>query len=252
MPYEPGGLSASQVRSSLFLAVATKVTSVSRPDTARFGAIVNKRRRELGLSLDDVAASGGPSQVTVSNIEQGSTNRPHFGTFTKLDAVLKWKPGSAARAFDGQEPEAFDEQGRNNKRRPQTLGLNPDSVTVSMRTVGDLLTAAQKIERIASSETASPELKDASSELDLHVDRVMRAWIIVQVEARLCVGDDLQNDVMIDMFLKDYLSRASEPATAEDEAELGYLQWLLGKADDLSPDREHTYQERWNATRSEY
>lgn len=251
MPHGQGGLSASQVRSSLFLAVATKVTSVSRPDTARFGAIVNKRRRELGLSLDDVAAGGGPSQVTVSNIEQGSTNRPHFGTFAKLDAVLKWQPGSAARAFDGQEPEALD-QGRNNKRRPQALGLNPGSVTVSMRTVGDLLTAAQKIERIASSETASPELKDASSELDLHVDRVMRAWIIVQVEARLCIDDDLQNDVMVDMFLKDYLSRASRPPTAEDETELGYLQWLLGKADDLSQDREHTYQERWNAIRSEY
>mgnify|MGYP005989621271 CR=1 FL=1 len=218
---------------------------------ARFGAIVNKRRRELGLSLDDVAASGGPSQVTVSNIEQGTTNRPHFATFTKLDEVLKWKSGSAARAFDGQEPEALEEV-RNRHRPSQSRGPNPDSVTVSMRTVGDLLTAAQRIERIASSKTASAELKDASAELDLHVDRVMRAWIIVQVETRLCGGDDLQNDFMIDMFLKDYLSRASTPATAEDETELSYLQWLLGRADDLSPDRIHTYEQRWNAIRSEY
>ncbi len=247
----PTGLSDLKVRSTLFPTVTTKVTCVTRPDMARFGAIVNKRRRELGLSLDDVAATGGPSQVTVSNIEQGTTNRPHFATFTKLDEVLRWKSGSAARAFDGQEPEPVD-QIRNNHRRPQSRGLNPDSVTVSMRTVGDLLTAAQRIERIASSEAASPELKEASAELDLHVDRVMRAWIIVQVETRLCGGDDLHNDLMIDMFLKDYLSRASAPTTAEDETELGYLQWLLGKADDLSPDREHTYEERWNATKAEY
>lgn len=218
---------------------------------ARFGAIVNKRRRELGLSLDDVAARGGPSQVTVSNIEQGSTNRPHFATFTKLDEVLRWQTGSAARAFDGQEPEPLD-QGRNNPRRPQLRGPTPDSVTISMRTVGDLLTAAQKIERLAGSETASPDLKSASAELDLHVDRIMRAWIIVQVEARLSVGDDLQNDLMIDMFLKDYLSRASTPATAEDESELGYLQWLLGEAGQLSSNQQQTYQERWNAIRAEY
>lgn len=245
------GLSASEVRLSLFLAVATKVTCVSRPDTARFGAIVNKRRRELGLSLDDVATGGGPSQVTVSNIEQGSTNRPHFGTFAKLDTVLKWKSGSAARAFDGQEPDPLESVG-SPRRSGRGLAASPDHVVVPIKTVADLLTSAQKIERLAGVESASPELKRASAELDLHVDRVMRAWIITQVEARLGEGDSLQDDLMIDMFLKDYLLRASRPATEEDAAELGYLKWLLGEAADLSDEQVDFYRERWNATRSEY
>lgn len=248
-----GPLTRSEVRSSLFLAVATKVTRVSGPDMARFGAIVNRRRRELGLSLDDVAAVGGPSQVTVSNIEQGATNKPHFATFAKLDTALSWTPGSAARTFDGQSPEPLDltDQTQASSRRRTASAIGPDDAAVSMQTVGDLLVVAQKIERIAAN-SASADLKQASAELETLVDRVMRTWIITQVETRLIEdGGERQQDPMIEIFLSDYLLRASRPGTDADEFDLGYLQWLLDKSDDLTPEQTSAFEDRWNSKRME-
>lgn len=63
-----------------------------------FGEIVYARRRELGMTQQDVAAAGGPSYATLYKIER--TDEPiGLGTFKKLDTALGWLPGSAARAY---------------------------------------------------------------------------------------------------------------------------------------------------------
>ena len=233
----------------MFLALATKVATVSGPDTARFGAIVNKRRRELGLSLDDVAAAGGPSQVTVSNIEQGSTNRPHFATFGKLDDVLGWTPGSAARTFDGDSPTPLETSGDTVPRTRRVTQLSPDVAVVSIRTIGDLLVSAQKIERMVTSDSSSPELKQAASELDIIVDRIMRTWIISQMEDRRSNSPSDASDPMIDMFISDYLARAGVPTTDSDAQDLAYLHWLTGKSDESNTDEVSAFERRWQSSR---
>ncbi|ATL69948.1 helix-turn-helix domain-containing protein [Nocardia terpenica] len=63
-----------------------------------FGELVHARRRELGMTQQDVAAVGGPSYATLYKIER--TDEPvGLATFKKLDSALGWTSGSAARAY---------------------------------------------------------------------------------------------------------------------------------------------------------
>lgn len=215
---------------------------MTTPDHVRFGRIVAARRRELGLTLDDVAEKGGPSQVTTSGIEQGAISRPQLQTFKKLDAVLRWKPGSAARAFDGAEPEPVG--GTRRRRRPQKIAATEYSVILPLSSVAQLLQAAKNLESLTE-RLDSAELKEISRELDLHVDRILRTWIIAQVEGRLRAGDHLKGDVMIEMLLGDYLARTPDAVDDEDVEDLLYLRWLLGRAPDtLTAEQRDAFAER--------
>ena len=163
-------------------------------------------------------------------------------TFKKLDAALRWKPGSAARAFDGAEPEPLG--GHRRRRRPQKIAATEYSVTLPLSSVAQLLQSAKNLESLTD-QLDNAELKEISRELDLHVDRILRTWIIAQVEGRLRVGDQLKDDVMIEMLLGDYLNRTPDAVDKEDIEDLLYLRWLLGRAGDtLTPDQRDAFAER--------
>lgn len=70
----------------------------------RFGEVVLARRRELDLSQLDVWQAGGPSNTTLTEIENGRVHTLTRTTARKLDAGLHWEPGSARRVWDGGEP----------------------------------------------------------------------------------------------------------------------------------------------------
>lgn len=53
------------------------------------------RRMTLKLSIEEVAARGGTSHVTISNIEAGRSVKLH--SLWKLDDGLGWPPGTAER-----------------------------------------------------------------------------------------------------------------------------------------------------------
>lgn len=75
-------------------------------DLERFGRIVYERRMELGLTQDEVANQGGPTDTTMGKIENGDwTPGNRHTTFRKLDTGLRWRPGSARTTLDGGEPE---------------------------------------------------------------------------------------------------------------------------------------------------
>jgi transcriptional regulator with XRE-family HTH domain len=76
----------------------------TRPDLARFGAIVKARREELGLRQDQLSDRGGPSTTTLTKVENAS-GVPADVTIRKLDVALRWQPGSARRTLHGGEPE---------------------------------------------------------------------------------------------------------------------------------------------------
>lgn len=74
-------------------------------DLERFGRIVLDRRIELGLSQEDVAAEGGPTDTTLGKIENCEwTPGNRKVTLRKLDAGLRWEPGSAVRTLAGGDP----------------------------------------------------------------------------------------------------------------------------------------------------
>lgn len=70
----------------------------------RFGTLVRQRRLELGLTQDQVAAAGGPSDKRQTQIEKGASPAPSITTQAKVDTGLQWKPGSAAATLRGGTP----------------------------------------------------------------------------------------------------------------------------------------------------
>ncbi|MBM4511344.1 helix-turn-helix domain-containing protein [Rhodococcus hoagii] len=73
-------------------------------ERARFAQIVAERRRLLGLTLDELQAAGGPSDVTTGKIEKGAIASPSARTLRRLDHALRWVEGSAARRSQAATP----------------------------------------------------------------------------------------------------------------------------------------------------
>lgn len=76
-------------------------------DVKRLGQYVAARREELGLSQIDVWHNGGPSNSTLTGIENGTAKSVSTSTMRKLDASLNWAPGSARVILLGEEPVAI-------------------------------------------------------------------------------------------------------------------------------------------------
>lgn len=76
----------------------------------RFGTLVRQRRLDLGLTQDQVAAAGGPSDKKQTQIENGASPAPSITTQAKVDKGLQWKPGSAASALRGGVPAKLEDE----------------------------------------------------------------------------------------------------------------------------------------------
>lgn len=66
--------------------------------------VLERREKQLDLTQLDVHAAGGPSNSTQTEIENGRLEKLTRVTRKKLDAGLRWEPGSAQRVWDGGEP----------------------------------------------------------------------------------------------------------------------------------------------------
>lgn len=75
----------------------------------RFGLIVRKRRDDLAMSQLDVWQAGGPSNTTLTTIENGLATSLQNATAKKLDRGLRWRPGSARRVWGGGEPSPLED-----------------------------------------------------------------------------------------------------------------------------------------------
>lgn len=62
---------------------------------------VKARREELDLNQMEVWQAGGPSNTTLTAIEQGRLETLTKATAQKLDKGLRWRPGSAKAVFEG-------------------------------------------------------------------------------------------------------------------------------------------------------
>lgn len=69
---------------------------------------VKWRRGNLGLNQLEVWQAGGPSNTTLTEIENGRLETLTNSTAKKLDKGLQWEPGSAMAAWrDGTRPTAL-------------------------------------------------------------------------------------------------------------------------------------------------
>lgn len=69
-----------------------------------FGVMVKARRDQLGLTQEQVSAKGGPSDTTMTKIENGDGKPPADLTLRKLDRALSWAPGTARSLLHGEFP----------------------------------------------------------------------------------------------------------------------------------------------------
>lgn len=83
-------------------------------DLARLGRAVRTMRLILGLTQDGLTSRGGPSDVTIRGLENGSGKRPNGDTLRKLDAGFGWPAGFASKILRGEADvvEDLDEEGR--------------------------------------------------------------------------------------------------------------------------------------------
>lgn len=69
------------------------------------GRVVRFHRETLGLTQLDLAKRGGPSNTTLTKIENGEEPPPSPSTLRKLDAGFGWPQGTARRVLhEGIEP----------------------------------------------------------------------------------------------------------------------------------------------------
>lgn len=185
------------------------------------------------MSQADVSLAGGPSEPTMRRLEQGLMAKPRFVTLTKLDAPLRWSPGSAARAFEGGDPVPLQDEpttdlapGTNDpvSSRP-TRPLTPSAYGVFIRT--DAL--AELARKVRAVDDLSPSLDEdqrvAVANLRHATDRLTRAWIIRQAE--IARRDDTLADLIL--VLDDHLrTPPPEGESTSDSDDLNYLRWLAG------------------------
>lgn len=70
----------------------------------RLAEKVRARRAQLDLSQLDVWQAGGPSNTTLTEIENGRLENLTRTTAKRLDIGLKWEAGSARQVWEGGEP----------------------------------------------------------------------------------------------------------------------------------------------------
>lgn len=71
-------------------------------------AVLHRREDELDMSQMEVWAAGGPSNTTLTNIENARLPLPSRASLKKLDVGLQWEDGSAKRVLAGGEPTPLD------------------------------------------------------------------------------------------------------------------------------------------------
>lgn len=194
------------------------------------------RRAELDMTQADVAAAGGPSDLTLRKIERGESERPDFHTLRKLEVALDWAAGSAHVAFYGGTPAVLEGAGGalSSADRLDHLSRPEAPITgiehgVILRTdaLAELTRNGLVLDDLPE-EALSAEIVDRVAELRYALDRLTRAWIIRQAELARIHGD-LSSLVLV---LGDHLKRPVDENLSEaDQEDLSYLRWLANYQD---------------------
>ena len=105
---------------------------MSTKDPIEFGKVVLQRREQLGLSQIDVWNKRGPSNSTLTVIENGRMADLTPATAKKLDNGLDWRSGSALALWrDGTTPTPVDPGETRPARRQGVVATLGDAVHLS-------------------------------------------------------------------------------------------------------------------------
>lgn len=108
-------------------------------DLDRLAAAARKRRRGLGLALNDLnAKAGGTSKGTWQRVEKGEAIRAT--NYVKIDGLLQWAPGSCIAILEGGDPVPVDPSKA--ERGTVLSDLSPEMHDAEARDVIQLATIA--------------------------------------------------------------------------------------------------------------
>lgn len=215
------------------------------------GQQVLQRRTDLGLSRDQVAQRGGPSDTTLVRIEfpTEATSLPKRATLDRLDVALAWAPGSAEAVLNrGEQPTPLREA-------PASVsGLDSLAwVELRMETLWVIVSAISSIPAEHRSSEWAQDLQAAASAL-------MAAHTTEVLERAGGPGRELP-PIFHQTYLP-YLAESSAPpddgATALEHAEWEerlYRRWLAGlatPATGLSDPQVAQFTTRWHAKQALY
>lgn len=95
------------------------------PDLERLGRAIRLYRDITNLTQDEIANRGGPSDVTIRGLENGSGKKPNGATLRKIDRGLKWPEGFAAKLLSG-DAELYEELDAEYGRVPSFIDFTSD------------------------------------------------------------------------------------------------------------------------------
>ncbi|AZF98784.1 immunity repressor [Gordonia phage Maridalia] len=155
--------------------------NLDRYHEARLGTLVRQRRAELGLTQKDVHQAGGPTDTTLTKIENGEwTPGNRKNTLRKLDAGLSWTTGSAARVLAGGEPtplEDDDDGYVGTDDNGEELFSLPNARSYDYVTLRDGTEVPFPDELIEDAEIARTYLRDSAGDLDSSVRAILQGVV---------------------------------------------------------------------------
>ncbi|MCP2290045.1 helix-turn-helix domain-containing protein [Nocardia amikacinitolerans] len=213
----------------------------------RFGRIIKERRDELGLTQLQIGDLGGPSAPTIRKIEDGDAAISTH-TLNKLDAPLRWLPGSAARTYAGGSP-AVREAASGEHATDESIVAGPTSIRFDISDLTGLLAATGRLtDAVERGQTSEPAVVEAISDLNRVVSRLSARYATVMLERN--GGPGRQLHPLVEMAFSHLLE---VPAEADDPTELEerrYRRWLAGRSENVSPATEAQFRARWLAANS--
>lgn len=95
------------------------------PDLERLGRAIRLYRDITNLTQDEIANRGGPSDVTIRGLENGSGKKPNGATLRKIDRGLKWPEGFSAKLLEGVA-ELYEDMDPEGGRMPNFVDFSSD------------------------------------------------------------------------------------------------------------------------------
>ncbi|MFQ6327098.1 helix-turn-helix domain-containing protein [Nocardia sp. CWNU-33] len=210
----------------------------------RFGRIIKERRDELGLTQMQIGDLGGPSAPTIRKIEDGDAAISTH-TLNKLDAPLRWLPGSAARTYAGGAPAAHDVD-VHAPRSDESIVSGPDSIRFEISDLTGLLAAAGRLnDAVERGRTTEPHVVSAISDLNAVVSRLSARYATAMLERNGGPGRHLHP--LVEMAFAHLLEVPAEADDPSEFEERRYRRWLAGRTEDVDATTEARFRARWLA-----
>lgn len=231
---ESGTIGENVDVAAVLRAFLRRVEAMTAQHPEYLGEVALARREALDLTKQAVHQAVGLNPLTLSKIESGQAGRLRKDTLSRLDRVLQWKDGSAAAAWISRTPPKVD----------TSADAEPVPQVLYIPFPGELIHGTVELaQAVAAAAGGDERLTTIVSDMDTVADRILRAWTIADVERQRHEGT--LSSSTTEMLLGHYMRRTPEAPTAQDQDELWYLRWLLGRLESVPAEQHERFAQRW-------